>query len=178
MYPWSGDGGADRLLRPVEADLEDPSGPPDERKRSAVLARRLGGDLRDPGGAGVVEEHPCQRRADAAVLVAVGDDERDLGRLATRAHELGEPRGLWVAGDRRDEGVVLAVDSRKLLEVAAGEARLGGVEPAAPRLRPEPVEDGGHGGHVACRERADEDGESVREVEGAGLHGGLEKPTL
>ena len=69
-------------------------------------------------------------------------------------------------------------DSGELLEVCVGEARLGGVEAAAARLGPEPVEDRGHGGDVAWGERADEDGEAVGEVEGSGLHGELEKPTL
>jgi hypothetical protein len=66
------------------------------------------------------------------VLVLVGDGEGDLRRVTPSADELrdcGRPR---IAGDVRDERVVAAVDSRQLLEVSGGKARLGRVESPPP----------------------------------------------
>jgi hypothetical protein len=66
------DRGADRELRPFEPLLEDLRAVTHEHERGAVVCRSKGGDIRDAGSAGVREQFTRERRADAAVLVAVG----------------------------------------------------------------------------------------------------------
>src|SRR5947209_16667047 len=132
MYRGSGDRGADRLLRPFEANLEDARAAPDERERSTVVARGERTDLRDSGRARVVEEHARESGADAAVLMLVCDREGDLRRLPPGADELRDRGGPRVSDDVGDERVMGAVDARQLLQVGGAEARLRGVEaPAA-----------------------------------------------
>src|SRR5437588_10660711 len=117
MYRGSGDRGADRLLGSLEANLEDARAAADERERGAVVARGERADLGDPGRARVVEEHAREGGADPAVLVLVGDRERDLGRLPPGAHELRDRGGPGVPDDVREERVVRAVEARQLLQV-------------------------------------------------------------
>src|SRR5207302_5729995 len=132
MYRGSGDCGADRLLGPLEANFEDARAAADERERGTVVARGKRADLGDAGRARVVEKHARERGADPAVLVLVGDRERDLGRFPPGADELGDRGGARVPDDMGDERVMGAVDARELLQVGGGETRLGGVEaPAA-----------------------------------------------
>src|SRR5947209_6370330 len=139
MYRGSGDRGADRLLRPLEANLEDARAAADECERGAVVARGERADLGDAGRARVVEEHARERGADAAVLVLVGDREGDLRRLPPGADELRDRGGPGVPDEVGDERVMGAVDARQLFQVGGGEARLGGVESPAARLVAEPV---------------------------------------
>ena len=92
-----------------------------------------------------------------------------------RGQDLGG--GPEVPDDVCDERVVRAVDARQLLQVGGRQARLGGVEAPAAGLGAEPVEHRPDRLNVAVRERADDDRQAVGEVEGAGLHSELEKPT-
>src|SRR5487761_1292006 len=111
MYRASGDGCADRLLGPLEADLEDAGRALDQRECGGVVAGRERADLCDARRARVVEQHGRERGSNTAVLVLVCDGERDLGGVAPGADELSDRRRVRIAGDVGDERVMAAVDS-------------------------------------------------------------------
>ena len=121
MYRALGDGRADCLLGPLEADLEDAGRATDQRERGGVVAGRERADLRDACRARIVEQHARERGADAAVLVLVCDGERDLGRVAPGADELRNRGGVRISGDVRDECVMAAVDAGELGGVSSEE---------------------------------------------------------
>ena len=73
-----------------------------QRDGGRVVARHEGGDLGDAGRAGVRDQLRGERRADAALLVLVGDREGDLGAAAV-ANEPRDRDRLRVALDVRDE---------------------------------------------------------------------------
>ena len=81
-------------LGPLEADVEHVQDPAQQRQRGGIVARHEGGDLGDPGRAGVRDQLRRQGRSDAAVLELVGDLEGDLGAraVADEPRDRGRPR--------------------------------------------------------------------------------------
>ena len=79
---------------------------------------------RDAGRARVGDQLGRERGADAAVLVLVGDGERDLGAVAPSRTSRAIATGLRIALDVGHERVVARVDRRELAELdgAAGTA--------------------------------------------------------
>ena len=162
----------------LEADVEHLRHAPQQRERSAVVARRERGDLLIAGRARVAEQLGGEGRADASMLVRVGDGERDLGTVASLAHEPRDRNRDRIALDIGDECVASVVDGRELAQVGAREARLRAVEPRTPGRVAELLEDGQHRPNVPVRKRSHEDRRAVSGFERSRVHSELEKPTI
>ena len=94
-------------------------GAADERERRSVVARGERGDLGDARGPGVGDQLGGQCRADAVVLVRVGDRKGDLGARAVGPGKAGDRNRLRVALEMGDERVMGAIDGRELLSSAS-----------------------------------------------------------
>src|SRR2546422_4577542 len=105
---------ANRELGTLEADVGDVRRPAQKRERGGVVARCKRRDLRDAGSARIGEELGGDRRADAAVLMRVGDGEGGLRAPWPGAREPGERGRLRGALPRSDERRMAAGDRRRL----------------------------------------------------------------
>ena len=115
MYLRLRDRRADRELGALEANVGDVRRSAQEGERRGVVARGERCDLRDAGSARVGEQLGGEGRADAALLVVVGNLEGDLGALAV-ADETGDRDRLPVAFDVCNECMMCRVDQGQLPE--------------------------------------------------------------
>src|SRR5690348_9864693 len=159
---------ADPAVGAFEPRRELAEGSAEERQRGAVVARDERGELGDARRPRVGDELRRQRRADAALLVLVGDLEGDLCG-ATRADDARDRDRTQVVLEVGDERVVPCVDRGEPAQLVGAEARLRAVEAASPRLLAEPLEDGQHRANVPTTQRPHEEGACVA-LEHARVH--------
>ena len=140
-----------------------------KRRCAAVFSGSIdGGEARDPEGARAVGQRDAERRAQALALVAVADDDRDLGgvRMLGVAHPAPDAgHGGRVVGQDGDERVVVdVVDLGQVAQLGQREAVLGREEAQARAPRRERRHPAHEQSLVIGRDGPDEDSRTVAQA--------------